>query len=402
MLESETFNTSGSTDFEQIPTDVEGHEVLTVDGWGDGFPIDSVFVRTEVRTVNDVVSRINDKRFILNPEFQRDFVWPVKKQTKLIESCFMRIPLPVFYVAENEEGEIIVVDGLQRLTTFRNFVEGKFKLTGLSKTNELEGKKISDLHVKLRERVLDTQLTLYILDPDAPDRAKMEIFERVNSGEPLSRQQMRNALFFGAATQWLKEMSERKIFREATGSSLNQKTMRDREAINRFIAFYLIGWQNYNPSGDMDKFLADGIKQMNELTPEKREEISNLFELSMKLCLLLFGEHSFRRSLRNPNNQRSVINISLFDVISVTFTQLLARLGITSEFEQGDVFDDSFNECLESIKNKEQLKQAIIELLLNEEFSSVISHSTNNKEAVSQRYQMVEEALDNYYEENYG
>lgn len=51
----------------------------------------------------------------MNPDFQRDFVWSPDKQSKLIESCVMRIPLPVLYVAEGDDGRITVVDGLQRL-----------------------------------------------------------------------------------------------------------------------------------------------------------------------------------------------------------------------------------------------------------------------------------------------
>src|SRR3981189_3135205 len=97
--------------------EVEGVEVAISDGWGD-YPLDAVFVRTETRSVSEVVKRIENKRDILEPDFHRDFVWPTQKQSKLIESCIMRIPLPVFYVAEAKDGRIIVVDGLQRLTTF--------------------------------------------------------------------------------------------------------------------------------------------------------------------------------------------------------------------------------------------------------------------------------------------
>jgi len=56
--------------------------------------------------------RINNDRYDLNPDFQRDYLWDVGKQSRLIESCVMRIPLPVFYVAEAKDGRIIVVDGL--------------------------------------------------------------------------------------------------------------------------------------------------------------------------------------------------------------------------------------------------------------------------------------------------
>src|SRR5947209_12263799 len=104
-------------DANSIEDDVEGLETGASDGLGY-YPLDAVFVRTETRSVSEVVKRIENKRYILDPDFQRDFVWPNQKQSKLIESCVMRIPLPVFYVVEANDGRIIVVDGLHRLTTF--------------------------------------------------------------------------------------------------------------------------------------------------------------------------------------------------------------------------------------------------------------------------------------------
>jgi hypothetical protein len=83
--------------------EIEGFDKSESEGWGD-YPLDSVFVRTEQRTVSDIVKRIRANRYILDPDFQRDFVWSAQQQSRLIESCLMRIPLPVFYVAEAEDG----------------------------------------------------------------------------------------------------------------------------------------------------------------------------------------------------------------------------------------------------------------------------------------------------------
>ena len=81
----------------------------------------NLFEDTNPRTLKDLLGEIHSRTMVL-PDFQRDFVWPLQKQSKLIESCIMRIPLPVFYVAEAPDGRIIVVDGLQRLTTFARFL----------------------------------------------------------------------------------------------------------------------------------------------------------------------------------------------------------------------------------------------------------------------------------------
>jgi len=87
MTPEEGLSPQGTTE------EIEGIDTETGDGWGD-YPLDAVFVRTEQRTVGEVVARIEKNRYILDPDFQRDFVWPNQKQSKLIESCVMRIPLP--------------------------------------------------------------------------------------------------------------------------------------------------------------------------------------------------------------------------------------------------------------------------------------------------------------------
>ncbi|MBD0417151.1 DUF262 domain-containing protein [Oryzicola mucosus] len=345
----------------------EGVEDPFEAGWGD-YPLDAVFVRTEPRTVGDVVDRIDRQRYILDPDFQRDFVWQVPKQSKLIESCIMRIPLPVFYVAEAPDGRIIVVDGLQRLTTFYRFMRNQFRLTGLGSSNldathPLDGKLFKDLSITLQERVSDTPLTMYILDAKAPERARLDIFERVNSGEPLTRQQMRNALYNGTATTWLKEAAVSPIFRNATGRSLNARTMRDREAINRFCAFKLLTPNAYR--GDMDTFLAQGLTALASRSDVERDELRKQFDSAMTLNAALFGEHAFRKSLANgPSATRSVINISLFEVCAVS----MSGLGPLNE------------------KQTSHLREAIIALLNQASFTNAITYSTNSTAQVRKRF----------------
>ena len=357
------------------PPEPEGIDTNLSTDWGE-YPLDAVFVRTEARTVVDVVRRIKAGRYQLDPDFQRDFVWPKDKQSRLIESCLMRIPLPVFYVAEAKDGRIIVVDGLQRLTTFTRFLNNDFALTGLDdaasgKTSSLSGKTFKDLPVNLQERIEDTPLTLYILDSNAPERARLDIFDRVNSGVPLSRQQMRNSLYSGPATRWLKDAATDESFLKTTGGSLSSKTMRDREAVNRFCAFRLLGHNGYR--GDMDSFLANTLEVMNDQGNDERDELRRVFERSMKLNYRLFEEHAFRKSiLPSPSGNRSVINIALFDVCAVLLP---------------DLSD-------EQISNKaEDIREATRSLLRDETFVHAITYSTNSTRQVQDRFRMMTETL---------
>ena len=167
------------------------------------YPIDTVLIRQENRTIYDVMRRIGQGAYIMDPEFQRDFIWSEAKQCKLVESVLMRIPLPVFYLAEDDQGQMVVVDGLQRLSTFKRFVDGKLRLS-LPNKKALDNKRFVDLSPKLQNRVEDFNLTFYIMDAEVPERVRLDIFERVNSGVPLGRQQMRNSLYMGEATRFLK------------------------------------------------------------------------------------------------------------------------------------------------------------------------------------------------------
>ncbi|WP_322629387.1 DUF262 domain-containing protein [Halothiobacillus sp.] len=371
-----TNSSSASALLSKQGEEIEGLDSSQSEGWGDDYPLDAVFVRTETRTVQEVVRRIEAGRYQLDPDFQRDFVWAVVKQSRLIESCVMRIPLPVFYVAEAKDGRIAVVDGLQRLTTFSNFLAGKFGLIlnagGDQPTHPLDGMKYADLPLLLQERIQDTQLTLYILDAKAPERAKLDIFERVNSGVSLTRQQMRNCLFNGPATQWLKKASNSPEFLAASGRSLDSKSMRDREAINRFCAFYILGEGKYS-GGDMDAFLARSLEKMQKGGVDL-DLLYSRFLHSMKANQYLFHEHAFRKSLarREDFAARSVINIALFDVCSVLFADIEVSL----------------------VKSNAQiLRKVVASLIEDATFNQVITYSTNSTRQVKTRFEMARAAI---------
>ena len=343
------------------------------------YPLDDIMIRSETRSVSEVVKRIKRKRFLMAPDFQRDFVWESARQSKLIESCIMRIPLPVLYVAEGNDGRIVVVDGLQRLTTFVRFINDELKLTGLGKGHPLNGKCYSDFSVNLQERVEDTQLTLYILDKNAPKRAKLDIFERVNSGSVLTRQQMRNALYNGDGTRWLKKMARQSEFLDATGGSLNDKTMRDREAVNRFAAFHIFGADAYD-GGDMDDFLARAIEFLTNKDEVWLRDLGKRFRLSMRNNHALFENHAFRKSLASDQERRSLINISLFDVMST-------MLSVTSR----RMVDDNADEIWGRVAN----------LVKDATYAHAITYSTNSTSQVRARFRMTMEVLDDFQDEEF-
>lgn len=369
----------GPTKNDPVLQEIEGLDEELSESWGD-YPLDTVFVRKDTRTVGDVVSRIKKNRYKLDPEFQRDFVWSPLQQARLIESSLMRIPLPVLYVAEDTDGRIIVVDGLQRLTTFYKYLNNEFALKNIgSKAPDslIKDKRFSELPLHLQERIEDTQLTLYILDSKAPERARLDIFERVNSGVPLTRQQMRNCLYSGVATRWLKKAVKNKAFINATGFSQKaKKAMRDREVINRFCAFYLLGYESYR--GDMEEFLARSLTTMNQMSDEDLNVMFEAFHASMALNFKFFGKHAFRKSLvkAGEENGRSVLNISLFDVMSTVVAKYRLKLSKT------DIGQVRFH---------------VNRVLEDRAFIQSISLSTNGASQVHCRHHLLEDELSKDY-----
>lgn len=351
------------------PEEIEGLGGDEDAGWGD-YPIDTVLIRTEPRTVFDVCRRISAGSYVMDPDFQRDFIWPEDKQSKLIESVLMRIPLPVFYLAEDERGRMIVVDGLQRLSTFHRFLNNELKLK-LPAQEDLHGKRFRDLSPKLQNRVEDCNLVLYIVDAKVPERARLDIFERVNGGVPLTRQQMRNCLYMGAATRFLKHEAGSDLFMQATGHSLRSNTMRDREFVNRFCAFRLLDLDNYSNKDEMDGFLARALMQMNQLPEARLTSLSSEFRNALRNNFAVFGEHAFRKH-RPAQERRGVLNASLWDVMSTG----LGRI------PEGQV-----------LARKDELRGRFYALMDDEPFNRSITYGPNSANQVRYRFEVMGRTL---------
>ncbi len=353
------------------PEQVEGIEEDSDINMGH-YPVDTFLIRNDTQTVYDALRRIKQKKYIMEPDFQRDFIWDTTKQSKLIESVLMRIPLPAIYLAESENGKPIVVDGLQRLSTFYSFVENDLKLN-LPNRPDLHGKTFNELTPKLQNRIDSCNLIIYRIDYKMDHRPLLDIFDRVNSGEPLTRQQMRNCLFSGDAAKFLREESKTEIFLKATGDSLGTGKMRDREFVNRFCAFQILDIEDYN---NMDDFLARALGKMNE--ESSLLDLSRQFRNSLSNNLLLFGKHAFRKHTPDQEN-RGTLNASLWDVMSTGLSRYPKQL----------------------VTQKSQiLKRRFYDLLENKRFDDSITRSTSSVKQVNYRFsatrEMLEEVLGAY------
>ena len=278
---------------------------------------------------------IDNEEIILDPDFQRNSnIWNNAKKAKLIESILMAIPLPLFYFAENKNGGLSVVDGLQRLYAIKDFMNDEYVLKDLAYLQTKNGLKFSQLERNDQQRIERYQLQVNVMSSSTPEYIKLNIFQRINSGStPLNKQEMRHALYQGKSTKLLKELAECDEFKTAVATRLNTVRMKDRYIILRALVFYL--WKNdeniknintriktdlYN---DFDDFLGRYMRIMNSMTDEYINELKNIFKKSMILLHTIYKKQTFRRSEEKP-----VFNIVLFESLFFITAALLNKIHI--------------------------------------------------------------------------
>lgn len=274
----------------------------------------------------------------ISPDFQRHFVWNSSQKSRLIESLLLRIPLPNFYFAEDEEGRLTVVDGLQRLTTIRDFVNNKFPLVDLEYLDEgVKGRYYQDEGTK---KGIDkkyfrwfnmTQLSVNVIDPSSPSNVKYDIFKRINTGgRSLNNQEIRNCLSSQKVRTLLNKMVSLDEFKLATGGSLKTTRMADQEMALRFILFY-DAYQKDNTlfnsyDGYMESSLDTTIEKYKNVTEEQSEKVVSRFSCAMKNAQWLFGEKYAFRKVKSAdlkeNAQRQLLNKALFEAWSVLLADI--------------------------------------------------------------------------------
>lgn len=338
-------------------------------------PID-VDIITKPLTIYNIVERLKNNEIIMDPVFQRkDNLWDEVTQSQLIESLIIRIPLPSFYFAIQHDDAYVVVDGVQRLTAIKRFMAlepghpDKLRLQGLEYLPELDGLTYEGLPLTIRRRINEESVTSYLIRSTTPSKVVNSIFRRINTGGMvLTPAEIKNAIY-QEASPFVRRLADSVPFKEATRYSISTKRMLDREFVNRFLAFHMLGTEKYK--GNLEVFLCEVLEYIETIGIESEECISaeDRFLFAMKLAYRLFEGNAFRKF--RSDGRYSVLNKPLFDSVSVN----LARL----TDEEGAALLD----------RKDVLMTRYHDLLMDEKFIDIISMGTATIENVKRRHEVI-------------
>jgi len=282
---------------------------------------EKIRIVTKTFALGQVLEMLAEAEIDLAPEFQRDYVWKERQQSRLIESVLLGIPLPMFYFNQDDQLKMQVVDGLQRLTTIRNFASNQFSLSDLEYLTELAGKRYEDLTGVQKRRFRNTQIQSHVIDPETPFELKFDIFKRINTGgSPLNAQEIRHCLTTNKVRGLLKEATELPSFIAATGGALkNARRMEDKEVVLRFLAFFLHE-QEYPSASGLDDFLWRGMRSLDNHPESGVKALLVVLDRSMLNNRQVFGEQAFRKL---STGRKNPINRALFDCWSVALADVL-------------------------------------------------------------------------------
>lgn len=288
---------------------------------------------------------------IVNPEWQRGYVWDKKRASKLIESFLKDVPVPVIYLSQREDGKYEIIDGLQRLMSVFKYFKNSYELSSLELLPLLSGKKYKELPEQLQLKLENTTVRTFELSPKTPKEMMFLIFERLNTGGvALNEMEIRNCIYSGALMSLLEELSRNKDFITATNTETISKRMDDRNLVLRFLAFYERHYSKCKRG--LKRFLNEFCGTYRKPSDTQLQDLKNKFNHAMKAANTIFGTDAFRlrreTAKGTPGEWATRINASVFQVIAVSFTNY--------RFEQlqrrADAIREAYIDLVSSPENK--------------------------------------------------
>ena len=313
---------------------------------------DSLVIQQSDFSLGAVYSMVTGGAIDISPHYQRRDRWSPKKQSALIESFLLNVPVPPVFLSEDEYGQYSVIDGKQRITAICDFLAGELRLTNLDSFIELEACYFNDLPQPLQNALLiRPYIRVTTLLKQSDPMLKYEVFLRLNTGgDSLKPQEIRNVAYSGPLNDMLFSLSDEPFLKDRLKiTNSKSAAYRNMDDVEHVLRFFVLNerWQamGNSLSHAMDDFMARNRNLTGHVPHEH-------FLRSLHACEEIWRDHAFhkptgtgwRDQLISPLYDSQMIAVSL-----LTDKELLAlkrKSGAVLEatralFEQDNAFAKS-------------------------------------------------------------
>ena len=316
---------------------------------------------------------IKKGKIVLEVPFQRKQIWKPDQASSLLESIIMNVPIPPLYFAEEENGNWLVLDGLQRLSSILNYYDNEFPLSKLEVLTELNKKKYKDLPPKAKSLLDDGMLRVNVIKKDSHRDIKYDIFMRLNRGAvTLNYQELRNCMYRGNLNDAAKELCQEN---ESFLAILKQKKPHQRYLDVEFIIRYFAFSDNIarDENGDvclngyrgkLVQFLNEYMDLHKDCSLVAKQSYKDRFNETIEKVLIVFGTDKAFRDISSDNTK---IYKTIADFIMPSFERMS-------------------KEYIEA--NKEMIYNRLVRFLRIDEIQDSISKRTSDRDIVNLRLRM--------------
>lgn len=293
-------------------------------------------------SIGEVANLYRSQELIIRPEFQRLFRWTLPQKSRLIESVLLGIPLPSIFVMQRENGVWEVIDGLQRLSTILEFM-GELRdentnlllppsrlqateylpsLEDVAFEEDPENPERPSFTSGQRINFKRSKVDVNILLPESDEKAKYELFDRLNTGGSTpTAQEIRNAQLIMHDSNffdWMENLRQDENFQECISiSDRRYEEGYDAELVTRFLVLRNVSEPALRGIKDIDTFLSRELFSFINNRSFKKTTQETIFRSTFKTLNATMGQESFRRYDKSKRKFLGPFSVSAFEAVSV-------------------------------------------------------------------------------------
>lgn len=293
---------------------------------------------------NELADMISTGELDISPDYQRLFQWSEGARSRFIESLLLEMPVPPIFVVEEDDGRKLLIDGLQRISSylhFRGMLEAPHM--GVKKDDflvlqdcdilaSLNGKTFNDFPLAAQIKLKRAFVRVEVIRKGSDPRFKYFMFKRLNSGGmALTSQQLRNCtirLLGPQFNDFIITLSKHEDFSTCISSISDEARMAsyDQELVLRFFAF------KNNRSGfkhDISDFLTEFMEAVSDPEnplPFDYTAEETIFDKTFKCLALALGGEAFSRASRDRSKLIQGFGIYHFEAISLGIQSVLDKI----------------------------------------------------------------------------